>query len=41
MQCVAAAEGAWRSTPKPVNTAGGETTLKGCGVGVVMLPEQS
>ncbi len=40
MQCVATAEDAWWSTPKPVSPAGGETTLKVCGVGVVMLPGQ-
>jgi hypothetical protein len=37
---VAAAEDVRRSTPKPVSPAGGETTLKVCGVGVVMLPGQ-
>jgi hypothetical protein len=28
----------WWSTPKPVDSAGGEATLKVCGVGVAMLP---
>jgi len=27
------------STPKPGSRSGGEATLKGCGVGVAMLPE--
>ena len=27
------------STPKPVLAAGGEATVKACGVGVAMLPE--
>lgn len=30
-----------RSTPKPVDCAGGEATVKACGVGVAMLPGQS
>ena len=30
-----------RSTPKPVDCAGQEATVKGCGVGVAMLPGQS
>lgn len=30
-----------RSTPKPVNGAGQEATVKVCGVGVAMLPGQS
>jgi hypothetical protein len=30
-----------RSTPKPVDCAGGEVTVKVCGVGVAMLPGQS
>ena len=30
-----------RSTPKPVDGAGGEATVKACGVGVAMLPGQS
>jgi hypothetical protein len=29
------------STPKPVDCVGGEATVKGCGVGVAMLPGQS
>lgn len=29
------------STSRPVDGAGGEATVKGCGVGVVMLPGQS
>ena len=30
-----------RSTPKPADCAGGEATVKACGVGVAMLPGQS